>query len=251
MRREVDCLAASRVVQISWVEYGMQDSEWLARTVRRVQRLLKRQRCASCLEIAGDELQMPESPSFQIVARVRTSDLTVLALRIEGLSFGNSWPLSYWLETRKRSIANELGSRLEVVFGKATTTRHKDHDARPPTERLTVDHRSNGWSRVGTELDYMVNASRPAPSLLVADIAYFFDRAVRLGAGERVKASRVAKTFRAQRLLRIPGRERMVSQYACPGCGVALPSYVAACDTCDWPRRRREIPIWEYGQSDT
>lgn len=229
----------------------MQYSEWLATTVGRVQRLLRHQRSAVQLEMAGRMLQTPNSPTCQIVARIRTSEPIALALRIEGLSFGNTWPLSYWLETTKRSIAKQLASRLEVVFGKATPTWHRDGDARPPTERLTVDHRSNGWSRVGTELDYMVNASRPASSLFVADIAYFFDRAVRLGAGRKVSVPRTAETYRNLRLLAIPGSQRMVSLYSCPGCGVALRSYVAACDTCDWPRRRSERPSWVYEQSDT
>lgn len=229
----------------------MQDSEWLAGTVRRVQRLLRHQRSAAFLEMAGPELQMPHSPSYQIVARVRTSEPTVLALRIEGFSFGHNWPLSFWLETRKRSVANELGARLEAFFGKAITTRHKEHDARPPTERLTIDHRSNGWSRVGTELDYMVSAARNAPPLLVADVAYFFDRAIRVGAGVRVTAPRVTPKLGSMRLVGVPGLERMVSRFACPGCSIALPSYVAACDACGWPRRRRVVPDWAYEQADT
>lgn len=229
----------------------MQDSEWLARTVRRVQRLLSQQRSAKFLEMANAELQMPSSPSFQVIARVRSTQAIGLTLRIEGYSMGNTWPLSYWLETDKRSIALALAARLAPLFGKATATRHRDGDPVPPKERLALDHRSNGWSRVGTELNYMVSAERPASSLLIADVAYFFDRALRLGAGISSGAAPHGRMFRRQRLLSIPGPQSMVSRYACPDCAFGLQSYVAACDRCGWPRRTREVAPWDYELADT
>lgn len=216
-----------------------------------MRRLLRAQRSSRWIDIDSVAREESRQQGFGVVAVVRASHLVFLSLRIEGYSLGNTWPLSYWIEFQRRRMAAELACRLTPHFGIATEVRHRDGEMKATPERLRIDYRSNGWTRVGTELNFMVNSSRPAPSLIVADISYFFDRVLQVGAGRTPGSPKRLPKYGGQRLLGVPDAHRMVSRYACPQCGSGIESYSDYCEACDWPRATQQRSVWKVEVADT
>lgn len=227
------------------------EARWLRDTARRIRHLLRRHGASRYLYLAPTDDDSSPGDRLLTVAEAHHRLECECEIWLTEPKLGYRPSLGFGLSFFNRKPGLKLRELLTPYFGVVPITRLRHQDPPAPANRPVLVLRPDGFTGITVELGYVVEPTTPAPSLLVTDIAYFFDSAARLASGRSPTRVRQYGSRRGPRPRSICGRGAVLSTHQCPRCGGRLWSFDTECLRCDWPRpvREREQPPSEIADT--
>lgn len=232
------------------------ERNWLLQTIHRIAAVTTRYGQTPGVSVCAPRPIREDDATVYAFGQLGSIPNASLELWLEAY-IGDERELSFWIGVTEHSSIERIARAGDRVFPGHFVWRHDDADEGVPYSTPVLDLRWKGRSFYGAWLPFSPNYLRKAPSGLVTDIAFFF---ARLGSA-LVDPEHVGKlgSYWARtpgRLVRRPGRERIVSEYECPGCGRLLRSHEEECDRCNWSASKRLLqgeddPLYSFEPSDT